>query len=220
VRRPLAELENVSFGYRKGDPILQGFDARFYAANVCAVTGPSGCGKSTALSILGLLLSPMSGRVAILGCDYSSAPDATRAAARREHIGFVFQDALLETSMTVWQNLSESLPPGFSRRAARSRAAVLIASLALPDDILDRKAIGLSGGQAQRVAVARALLKEPRIVLADEPTGNLDAVSGSIVLDTLFSYAYDNDRTCVVVTHDPEIVNRADSSIRMVGTCA
>jgi ABC-type lipoprotein export system ATPase subunit len=134
---------------------------------------------------------------------------------RRHHIGFVFQDALLEPSMTVWQNLAESLPPSARLKPARERAAEALRGLALPDGLLDRKAIGLSGGQAQRVAVVRAVLKEPTLLLADEPTGNLDDATADVVLAALFAYGRSEGKTCVIVTHDLRIVERADVELRL-----
>jgi ABC-type lipoprotein export system ATPase subunit len=215
VTDALAELSDVTFGYQRASRIVSSLNARFDAGTVGVVTGPSGCGKSTVLCLLGLLLKPQSGDVTILGTSCANATDLRRSMIRRRHVGFVFQDALLETSMTVWQNLYEALPPGTATKAARSKAAELLDRLALPSDVLDRKALALSGGQAQRVAVVRALLKEPALVLADEPTGNLDDASGDIVLDALFEYGRQDGHACIVVTHDARIVERADTALRI-----
>jgi lipoprotein-releasing system ATP-binding protein len=211
----LAELTDVSFGYNRSARIVTGFSARFNEEAVSVISGPSGGGKSTVLSLVGLLLKPNAGEVAILGTSCERATDAQRSMIRRNHVGFVFQDALLETSMSVWQNLYEALPPRTNRKTARAKAHELLDLLELPADVLDRKALALSGGQAQRVAVVRALLKEPAIVLADEPTGNLDDATGAIVLDTLFAYGRQKGRACVIVTHDERIVERADSAVRV-----
>ena len=212
----LVELTDVTFGYHRSSRIVSGLNARFDAGTVCVVSGPSGCGKSTVLSLVGLLLTPDSGDVTILGTRCAGASDLRRSMIRRRHVGFVFQDALLETSMTVWQNLYEALPPAIATKAARSKAADLLDRLGLPSDVLDRRALALSGGQAQRVAVVRALLKEPALVLADEPTGNLDDASGDIVLDALFEYGRQDGHACIIVTHDARIVERADTALRMV----
>ena len=212
----LAQLDAVSFSYRRGQPVIEEFDARFDGGTVYAVTGASGCGKSTVLSLLGLLLKPTAGEVRLRGQRCTKLTDAQRSGLRRHQIGFVFQDALLEPSMTVWQSLLEGLPPRAPRSPALARAHEAVERLALPRDILSRKAISLSGGQAQRVAVIRALLKEPSIVLADEPTGNLDAESGKIVLDYLTEYAQNPERACVIVTHDDRVVARADHVVRLI----
>jgi ABC-type lipoprotein export system ATPase subunit len=208
----IAELVDVTFGYHRSTQIVTGFNARFDPASVSVISGPSGGGKSTVLSLVGLLLKPVSGEVIVRGTKCASLDDARRSRVRRHHIGFVFQDALLETSMTVWQNLLEALPPGTDTKAIRAKASDLLDRLQLPTDVLRRRALALSGGQAQRVAVARALLKEPAIVLADEPTGNLDDATGEIVLDVLFSYGRQPGRGCVLVTHDERIVDRADTN--------
>lgn len=215
MTEPLAQLSEVTFGYQRKEPVIRALTAEFHAGAVCAVSGPSGCGKSTILSLLGLLLSPQSGRVTVLGNRCDTMHDRARSMIRRHHIGFVFQDALLETSMTVWQNLYEALPPRLSLQTARQRASASLNALGLPDGILDRKALTLSGGQAQRVAVVRALLKEPELVLADEPTGNLDDTSGRLVLDALFEYGRQPGRACVIVTHDVRIVRTADTELRI-----
>lgn len=211
----IAELDAVTFGYGRKSPVVSGLSARFEEGRICAVSGSSGCGKSTMLSLLGLLLKPAGGEVSILGTRCGRASDMTRSAIRRHHVGFVFQDALLETSMTVWQNLAESLPPSVKTRPMRDRAAEALEEVSLPAALLDRKALTLSGGQAQRVAVVRALLKQPQLVLADEPTGNLDDDSGAMVLEALFSYGHRSGSACVIVTHDTRIVQQADDELRI-----
>ena len=208
-------LDSVTFGYERRTHILAGFSAEFNPGVVYAVTGPSGCGKSTLLFLIGLLLRPQSGDVTLLGTRSAGVTDLQKSSIRRHQIGFVFQDALLETSMTVWQNLREALPPTNSIKRARDNAAEMLDDLALCPDLLDRPSGALSGGQAQRVATVRALLKQPSIVLADEPTGNLDDGSAELVLDTLFSYGRRPGRTCIIVTHDQRIVDRVDAHIQV-----
>jgi len=212
---PIAELAGVSFGYRRGQVVVRDFCARFDPGHVYAITGPSGCGKSTVLSIAGLLLQPTVGGVTINGVDCSTVNDRRRSGLRRSAIGFVFQDALLETSMTVWQNLREALPPQTASSDARDAAVEVMRRLDLPADMLARRALALSGGQAQRVALVRALLKGPALVLADEPTGNLDDATSRIVLDQLLEYGRQPGHTVVIVTHDERIVGEADEVIRL-----
>jgi ABC-type lipoprotein export system ATPase subunit len=212
---PIAELTGVSYGYDRRSLVLDGFTASFEPGAVYAITGASGCGKSTVLSLAGLLLKPRSGRIGVMGEDLTRAHDAERARVRRRSIGFIFQDALLETSMTVWRNISEALPPNAATRSARQAADEMLELLELPADIGRRRAITLSGGQSQRIGVVRALLKQPALVLADEPTGNLDDRTARIVLDALFSYARQPGRACVIVTHDERIAGEADHVLRL-----
>jgi ABC-type lipoprotein export system ATPase subunit len=212
---PLISLTDVTFGYRRKSPVLQNVTADFHAGQVYAISGPSGGGKSTMLSVIGLLLKPESGALHVLGTSCQHAPDAHRSRLRRHHIGFVFQDALLEPSMTAWQNLSEALPPSAALGKMRERAASMFEQIGLSPDLLGRKALTLSGGQAQRVALVRALLKEPEIVLADEPTGNLDDDTSETVLSSLCEYGRRPGRLCVIVTHDMRIVERADSHLQV-----
>lgn len=214
----IAELANVTFAYRRGQTVVREFSARFESGQVSAVTGPSGCGKSTILSLAGLLLQPDAGTVTVNGVDCSRATDRQRSSLRRREVGFVFQDSLLETSMTVWQNLSEALPPDIPTVEARSAAEEALHRLALPSDMMTRRALTLSGGQAQRVAVVRALLKRPSLVLADEPTGNLDDATGRMVLDSLLDYGRQTGRAMVIVTHDERIVDEVDEVIRLSAT--
>jgi lipoprotein-releasing system ATP-binding protein len=211
----LAKLSDVTYGYNRRVLVVRELSATFEAGMVSAVSGRSGCGKSTVLSLLGLLLKPRAGSVTIMGVECTNTTDRQRSLIRRRHIGFVFQDAMLETSMTVWNNLVEALPPGANLRSMRSAAAAALESVNLSPEILDRKALALSGGQAQRVAVVRALLKQPTLVLADEPTGNLDDQTSETVLKALFEYARGEGRGCVIATHDQRIVERADNSLRV-----
>jgi ABC-type lipoprotein export system ATPase subunit len=215
MTKAIASVSEMSAGYRRRTAVLDRIEARFDETKVHGITGASGCGKSTLLSVLGLLLRPSAGHVFIDGEDCSNMSDRDRSLVRRNLIGFVFQDALLEPSMTSWQNLYEATPKRIAKPVARSRAEELFDRLALGRELLSRKANGLSGGQAQRVAVARALLKEPTVVLADEPTGNLDDESGALVIDALFEYGRQPGRTCIVVTHDQRVAARCDTVLTL-----
>jgi ABC-type lipoprotein export system ATPase subunit len=206
----MIEVSGLSFGYRRGEPIIEDLDWVFPAGRVSGVTGRSGSGKSTLLYLLGLLLSPWSGRIVVDGEDMGGAPDRRRSRLRAERIGFVFQDAALDATRSVIGNIVQgSLYSGMPRRAAVTRAGGL----------MERFDVGLraghkpgevSGGQAQRVALCRALLNEPRIVLADEPTGNLDTQTAAVVIGALVALAHGEGATVVIASHDPEVVAACD----------
>ena len=206
----MIEVSGLSFGYRRGEPIIDGLDWVFPAGQVTGVTGKSGSGKSTLLYLLGLLLSPWSGRIAYDGASLAAASDRVRSRVRAERIGFVFQDAALDTTRTVLDNIIEgSLYTGLSRKTAVTRAG----------DLMTRFEVGLrathrpgevSGGQAQRVALCRALLNQPRVVLADEPTGNLDTDTARIVIDSLVDLSRDEGATVIIASHDPNVAAACD----------
>lgn len=201
-------IEGLSFRYQKaGDDIFAGFDHVFESGRVATVTGASGLGKSTLLYLIGLLLTPDSGRVVLDGVDTGSLSDRRRARLRARRIGFVFQDAALDVTRSVLDNVVEGgLYAGMRRREAERRAAALL-------DRFDVELRGdhrpgeVSGGQAQRVGLCRALIKEPTIVIADEPTGNLDQESAATVLDALFDSAAQG-ATVLIASHDPQVTAR------------
>jgi lipoprotein-releasing system ATP-binding protein len=168
---------------------------------VTAIVGPSGCGKSTLLYLLGLLDRPEGGEIWIGGHNLAQADDAQRTATRNEHIGFVFQFHFL----LPMQKLGR-----LSRLAMRERAIKLLDSVGLGAKT-HRLATQLSGGEQQRVAIARALANQPSVILADEPTGNLDVKNSAIVFDLLTRLAKENGQAIVLVTHNPEIANKCDS---------
>jgi len=174
------------------------------------IKGPSGSGKTTLLSLLGALMRPTAGRVELDGRDYSTLDDAALAAARARQIGFVFQAYNLLSALSVEENVlfPARLVPG-ALAGARQRAAALVDRLGLARR---RRALPakLSGGEKQRVAVARALINDPPVILADEPTGNLDSQRGMEVAMILHDIARDDGRAVVIVTHDPRIEDIAD----------
>lgn len=209
-------VEGLSFGYRRGEPIIDGLDAVFESGAVTAVTGRSGRGKSTLLYLVGLLLSPWSGRVSLGDVEDASAlDDGARSRLRAERVGFVFQDAALDPSRSVLDNVAEGGIYGrLSRREAEERGRVL----------LDRFDVGLqveqrpgevSGGQAQRVALCRALVNDPDVVLADEPTGNLDVDSARVVIDALVASAHEGGATVIIASHDPVVVASCDGVLEL-----
>ncbi|QHO71076.1 ABC transporter [Marisediminicola antarctica] len=202
----------MSFGYDPTMPVLSDWSATFRAAEVVAVTGPSGRGKSTLLYLLGLMLRPTSGQILVEGVDVSKASDRARSLLRAHRFGFVFQDAALDATRTVLDNVTEtSLYRGASKTADRRRAVELMDQFGV-NLRAAAKPGQVSGGQAQRIALCRALLNNPRILLADEPTGNLDAVSSDLVITALHTQAA-TGTTVIVVTHDPALVARCDRRI-------
>jgi putative ABC transport system ATP-binding protein len=215
----LLEARGIAFGYghgahEPGSEILSDWDASFAAGEVVAVTGPSGRGKSTLLYLLGLMLKPGKGEVLIEGADAAGLNDAYRARLRASLFGFVFQDAALDATRTVLDNVVETaLYRGEPREAARARARELMAQFGV-ELRASHKPGQVSGGQAQRIALCRALLNDPRILLADEPTGNLDPASATIVVDALHAQAR-SGATVVVATHDPALVARCDRVIEL-----
>lgn len=208
-------VESLSFGYTADEPLIVGLDHTFAPGRVTAVTGASGRGKSTLLYLLGLLLTPGEGRVVVDGVEASALPDADRSHLRATRIGFVFQDAVLDPSRTVLDNVVEgAIYADVPRRVAIARARRLLERFDV--DLRETHKPGeVSGGQAQRIALCRALLNEPRIVLADEPTGNLDAAAAAVVMGALAEEAADG-ATVVVATHDATMIAAADDEVALV----
>lgn len=209
---PVLAADGLTFRYDPAAPLLEDWSVEVGAGEVVAVTGPSGRGKSTLLYLLGLMLAPRAGRVLLDGQDVTTLPDARRARLRAHRFGFVFQDAALDPTCTVLDNVLETaLYRGDDRATATRRAAELMAEFGVALRAHARPG-QVSGGQAQRIALARALLGEPDVVLADEPTGNLDPESATVVLDALHRQA-GRGAAVLVVTHDPRVVARCDREV-------
>ncbi|MEO7130024.1 MAG: ABC transporter ATP-binding protein [Dermatophilaceae bacterium] len=208
-------IEDVRFAYRRGaEELFDGLSHDFEPGSVTALTGASGRGKSTLLYIIGLMLTPAGGRVRLDGTDVSGLSDAGRSRVRAARLGFVFQDAALDPTRSVLDSVIEPcLYAGWSRRAAKARARGLLEQLGVAERAEHRPG-EISGGQAQRVAVCRALVNDPAVVLADEPTGNLDRDNATIVLDALRE-ATGPGRTVVIATHDPFVIDRADTVVSL-----
>ncbi|QUW20228.1 ATP-binding cassette domain-containing protein [Agrococcus sp. Marseille-Q4369] len=205
---------DVAFGYAQGAPVIAGFDDDFVAGEVVALTGPSGRGKSTLLYVLGLMLAPTAGVVEVDGRDASRLRDGRRARLRADVFGFVSQDAALDATRTVLDNVLEtSLYRGQPRAGHTDRAYALLDRFGVSVRA-DHKPGQISGGQAQRIAVCRALLGDPRILLADEPTGNLDAASSAIVVGALREQA-NRGAAVVIATHDRDVMAQCDRRISL-----
>lgn len=207
---PVLAVEELTFSYRRGaEELFGGLSHRFPAGAVTGVTGPSGRGKSTLLYVLGLLLRPVRGRVVIGGGAVQDLGDAARSRIRAQRVGFVFQDAVLDTSRSVLDAVIEpGLYAGRTRRQALPRARLLLDELGVAVRA-DHRPGEISGGQAQRVALCRALVNDPQVILADEPTGNLDRDSTDTVLGVL-RQAAQAGRTVVVASHDPYVLGHTD----------
>ena len=210
------ELERVTKVYRTGSiavAALRGISLRIAQGEYVAVIGPSGSGKSTLMHILGCLDTPTSGAYHLAGENVSNMSEADLAEVRNKRIGFVFQQFNLLASMSAWQNVELPLVyAGVPRTERKERAMDALARVGLAGRVNHRPG-ELSGGQQQRVAVARALVTEPDLILADEPTGNLDSVSAADVL-RLMDELHEAGRTLVLITHDTEV---ASASGRVLG---
>lgn len=191
--------------------VLKGVSFEARRGQVYAIVGPSGCGKSTLLYLLGLLDQPDGGEIAIGGQIMSNSNDLARTAARCEHIGFVFQFHFLMLEFSALENVM--MPMRKFGRLTQSemvaRAHQLLSSVGLGEKT-HRLGTQLSGGEQQRVAVARALANQPSIILADEPTGNLDVKNSALVFDLLTRLAKENGQAVILVTHNPDIAARCD----------
>lgn len=208
-------VRDLRFRYRAGgDELFDGLTHTFTPGAVTVLTGPSGRGKSTLLYVLGLMLTPSSGSVRLGAVDASGLSDAARSALRATQIGFVFRDSELDPARTIVDSVIEpGLYASLDVRALRPRARELLERFGLGHRA-DHRPGQISGGQAQRVAVCRALVNTPRILLADEPTGNLDPENATRVIDALADAATQG-RTVLIASHDPSVVARADEVVRL-----
>ena len=216
---PLLRLDALTRRFREGEAertVLDGVSATLAPGTFAALYGKSGSGKSTLLNLIAGLDTPTSGRVLLGDTDLTALSERDRTLVRRVRMGFVFQSFNLIPTLSARENVR--LPLDLARRApeeATARADALLDAVGLDgrgDAFPDR----LSGGEQQRVAVARALAHAPELVLADEPTGNLDGPTAARVLDLLVALSKDEGRTLLVVTHDPHIAERADTVLHLV----
>jgi putative ABC transport system ATP-binding protein len=212
---PVIELDGVGKTYRTGTiEFVRDVSLVINPGEYVAVMGPSGSGKSTLMNILGCLDVATSGRYLLAGEDVSHMDEDQLADVRNRHIGFVFQQFNLLPSMTALRNVELPLSYGAVPREERRRRARLALERVGLGDRLGHRPNEMSGGQQQRVAVARALVSDPALVLADEPTGNLDSSSTHDVLD-LFDELHSQGRTVVLITHEPDVAAHADRIIQI-----
>ncbi|MEM0962854.1 MAG: ABC transporter ATP-binding protein [Bacteroidota bacterium] len=215
---PALDVRNVTRTFAlAAEPVhaLRGVTFTVDPGEWVAITGPSGSGKSTLLGVISALDQPTSGTVCIGGEDVTDAPERALAQIRNRHVGIVFQSFHLIPTLTALENVAAPLYVGPWKKEAASRAHAMLDRVGLADR-LDHRPHQLSGGQQQRVAIARALVTEPSVVVADEPTGNLDTATGGAVLDLFEELRADLGLTLVVVTHDLAVAARAGRTLHLV----
>ena len=209
---------NLTRRYEMGDAFvdaLRGVDLTIARGEFVALVGPSGSGKSTVLNLIGGLDRPTSGQVWINGTELSASDERTLTRHRRQHVGFVFQSFNLLPRLTAEENVA--LPLMFSdvsEKERRARARGLLKRVSL-EHRLGHRPTQLSGGEQQRVAIARALIGQPALLLADEPTGNLDTTTGAEIMALLRELNQERGLTLLVVTHDPEVAAFADRVVKL-----
>lgn len=215
-RIPCMELRHIrrSYGIKETKlDVLMDINFILNPGEIVALVGPSGSGKSTLLHIAGLLDAPTDGMILIDGKDVSKASDEKRTLLRRQSIGFVYQSHLLLPDFNALENVMlPQLVSGASERKARERAVELLTAVGLKERLTHRSG-QLSGGEQQRVAIARALANKPLILLADEPTGNLDPKTADSVFDTLLTLVRQTGLSALIATHNPELANRMDRQV-------
>jgi putative ABC transport system ATP-binding protein len=217
VSEPIIRLEDVSRVYDTGKvlvPALIDVDLTIDPGEFVAIIGPSGSGKTTMMNILGCLDRPTSGRYILDGTPVEELDDDGLAAVRNRSIGFVFQSYNLLPRTSALENVATPLAyQGVNRRERLARAQAVLEALGLGDR-LHHQPTELSGGQQQRVGIARALVTEPALLLADEPTGNLDSHAGAEVIE-LFRRLHASGRTIVLITHDPDVAAAAERQVHI-----
>ena len=215
MNQAVIDIQGITKTYVNGKlsvPVLHGIDLQVNKGEFVSIMGPSGSGKSTFMNILGCLDRPTTGSYHLNGDEVATLSDDELAFVRNKQIGFVFQSFNLLTKLTALENVAlPMIYAGMDKKTRNERAAALLASVGLGDR-MDHLPSELSGGQRQRVAIARALANNPAIIMADEPTGNLDSKSTIDVMN-IFRGLYDEGRTIILVTHEPEIATYASRNV-------
>lgn len=215
MNQAVIDIQGITKTYVNGKlsvPVLHGIDLQVNKGEFVSIMGPSGSGKSTFMNILGCLDRPTTGSYRLNGDEVATLSDDELAFVRNKQIGFVFQSFNLLTKLTALENVAlPMIYAGMDKKSRNERAAVLLSSVGLRDR-MDHLPSELSGGQRQRVAIARALANNPAIIMADEPTGNLDSKSTIDVMN-IFRGLYEEGRTIILVTHEPEIATYASRNV-------
>ena len=215
MNQAVIDIQGITKTYVNGKlsvPVLHGIDLQVNKGEFVSIMGPSGSGKSTFMNILGCLDRPTTGSYRLNGYEVATLSDDELAFVRNKQIGFVFQSFNLLTKLTALENVAlPMIYAGMDKKSRNERAAALLSSVGLGDR-MDHLPSELSGGQRQRVAIARALANNPAIIMADEPTGNLDSKSTIDVMN-IFRGLYDEGRTIILVTHEPEIATYASRNV-------
>lgn len=215
MNQAVIDIQGITKTYVNGKlsvPVLYGIDLQVNKGEFLSIMGPSGSGKSTFMNILGCLDRPTTGSYRLNGDEVATLSDDELAFVRNKQIGFVFQSFNLLTKLTALENVAlPMIYAGMDKKSRNERAAALLSSVGLGDR-MDHLPSELSGGQRQRVAIARALANNPAIIMADEPTGNLDSKSTIDVMN-IFRGLYEEGRTIILVTHEPEIATYASRNV-------
>jgi len=216
--RILVEIRDLAKYYRRGDqviPVLVGIDLDVMLGDFVALMGPSGSGKTTLLNLIAGIDKPSGGTIKVGGVDIAGFSDADLAQWRASHVGFIFQFYNLLPVLTAFENVElPLLLATLSRRERRERVEVVLSLVGLADRA-DHYPGELSGGQQQRVAIARALITDPTLIVADEPTGDLDRTTGEEILALLDRLNRDLGKTILMVTHDPKAADKAHRVVRL-----
>ena len=215
---PVLALNGIAHTFHQGEAaldVLRGVDLTITAGEIVALVGPSGAGKSTLLQIAGLLETPGSGDISICGKAAAQLNDTERTALRRAHLGFIYQYHHLLPEFSALENIVlPQMIAGVEKSEAKSRAGDLLTAMGLAERASHRPG-RLSGGEQQRVAIARALANDPQLLLADEPTGNLDPGTAGDVFDLLIERVRDAGLAALVATHNPDLAARMDRTLRL-----
>ena len=215
---PIVRIRGLSKGYVRGDqliPVLVNIDLDVWTGDYMALMGPSGSGKTTLLNLIAGIDKPSSGTIHVGGVDIAGLSDAELAGWRAAHVGFIFQFYNLMPVLSAFENVElPLLLTSFSRRERRARVDLALSLVGLSDRA-DHRPNELSGGQQQRVAIARALITDPTLIVADEPTGDLDRTTGEEILSLLSKLNQELGKTIVMVTHDPKAAERAGRLVHL-----
>jgi lipoprotein-releasing system ATP-binding protein len=218
TRKILLKAEGLQHSFFEGvriNRVLKGVSLQVEAGETTSVVGPSGCGKSTLLYLLGLLDRPESGKILLQGSDVTQSSDETKTRLRNQSIGFIFQFHFLIKELTAIENVSLPLrKSGLNAEDSKEKSMLVLQKLGL-ESKATRSANKLSGGEQQRVAIARAIVNSPSLILADEPTGNLDSENSHKVFDLLQELAERDNLGVLIVTHNTELALKTDNLIRM-----